>query len=296
MSSRAKRLSLSFLTICIWALCYVAVRYGSQYFTPLSMTFVRFTASALTVLCMMPFHKMTRLQLRHLPYFILAALFAYSFYCFCMAQGARTVTASVSSFIMALSPVLAPIFARLFLRERMRAMQWVSIGVSWSGVLILLFADGGFSLQADLLWVLFASLLFAIYNIIQRILLRSYDSFSITAYSSIIAAITLLPFAPAGLIELKAAPPVAIFIVVLLGAGSAIAYLFWAMALRLANKTVEVTNFMFLSPIMTTLFGFLLMGELPPLVTYLGGALMLLGLLLTNLDFTKKTEALPVEA
>jgi drug/metabolite transporter (DMT)-like permease len=68
------------------------------------------------------------------------------------------------------------------------------------------------------------------------------------------------------------------------------------MALKLAASTSEVTNFMFLTPILTTVIAFVTMGELPPLVTYLGGGLMLAGLILTNLAVGKKEALAGVEA
>lgn len=270
------------LTILIWAGCYVGVRFASLSYTPFSLTCLRFVAAAISVLCIIPFNKVRLPALRDLPLFLVSALSAYSLYACLTSLGARTVTASVSSFVMAFSPVLAPVFALLVLREHMHWRKWLSVGVGGLGVVILLFTDSSFSIEPGVLWVFGGALLFAFYNIVQRILLRRYTSLEVTIYSTVLGAVTLLPFLPRSVGELKGAPPSATVVVILLGVASSVSYLFWSKALHLAQRTAEITNYMFLTPIFTTIMGFAAMGELPPLTAVFGGALMLLGLLLTN--------------
>jgi len=290
---KTKQLCFSLLTILLWAFCYIWLRMGCTYFSPFALTVLRFFASALTVLVLLPFFKVKRPLLRDLPLFILSALSAYSLYAFLMATGAQTVTASVSSFITALSPVLAPVFSLLLLKEHLSRLKWISVAVAGLGVGIMLFSDASFSIEPGVLWVLSAAVLFALYNIIQRRLLQRYDSFEVTAYSTILGAITVLPFLPKAWGELRVVPLSATLVVLLLGFVSVVAYLFWAMALKLAKHTSEVTNYMFLTPILTTALGFFALGELPPISTFIGGGLLLLGLLLTNFEPTKKEAAEP---
>lgn len=277
------RLTLSFTTIMIWASAYVGVRMVTPYFTPPALSALRFLAAGLTVLVIMPFHKMVRPALRDLPLFLLSALCAYSLYSFVMALGARTVTASVSSFIMALTPVVVPVFSRLILKERLRRIQLLSVAVSAIGVSIMLFTDRSFSIELGVLWVLLGAVLFALYNIIQRLLLKRYGIFEVIAYSTLLGTATLLPFLPAGWRALTAAPDWSAWVLLYLGVASTISYLLWSKALKLAAHTSEVTNFMFGTPILTTIFGFAAIGELPPLSAYVGGGLMLTGLVISTL-------------
>ena len=287
-----KQLSLSLATILIWASAYVGVRMVTPYFSAPALSVLRFLAASLTVLVMMPFHQMRRPKLRDLPLFLLSALCAYSLYSLIMALGAQTVTASVSSFIMALSPVIVPVFARLILKERLMRIQGLSVAVSALGVSIMLFTDASFSIEPGVLWVLLAAVLFALYNIIQRLLLKRYQTFEITAYSTLLGMLTLLPFLPSALQELRAAPPWSASVLFYLGLSATVSYLLWAMALKLADHTSEVTNFMFATPVLTTILAFAAIGELPPLTAYLGGTLMLAGLVMTNL--APKQENAPV--
>ena len=54
----------------------------------------------------------------------------------------------------------------------------------------------------------------------------------------------------------------------------------WAKALMLAQKTSEVTNYMFVTPLLAALMGFLIMGEIPAWSTWLGGLVIFAGVLL----------------
>ena len=64
---------------------------------------------------------------------------------------------------------------------------------------------------------------------------------------------------------------------------SALAYFFWGKALSLANKTNDVTNFLFVSPLLSTILGFILLKEVPNLGTFVGGAIIIFGIILFNL-------------
>ena len=55
---------------------------------------------------------------------------------------------------------------------------------------------------------------------------------------------------------------------------SATAYLLWSKAFSIANKTSDVTNFQFLTPLLSTAMGFAMLGEIPSAATIIGGLLI----------------------
>lgn len=63
---------------------------------------------------------------------------------------------------------------------------------------------------------------------------------------------------------------------------SALAYCAWAKAFSLAKNTSSVSNYMFLTPFITTLLGLLLAGEGVEAPTVIGGLIIISGLLLFN--------------
>ena len=91
----------------------------------------------------------------------------------------------------------------------------------------------------------------------------------------------LAVFLPASIEEARTASFALVSYVVFLGVfPSAIAYITWTKAFVKAERTSYVTNYMFITPFLTTLQGFLLVGELPDSATVIGGAIILSGALL----------------
>ncbi|MFA5468405.1 MAG: hypothetical protein WC224_05030, partial [Sphaerochaetaceae bacterium] len=61
-----------------------------------------------------------------------------------------------------------------------------------------------------------------------------------------------------------------------------IGFILWAEALATAKQMSDVTNFMFLTPLLSALLEFLIIGDVPDSGTIVGGATILLGLALFN--------------
>ena len=55
---------------------------------------------------------------------------------------------------------------------------------------------------------------------------------------------------------------------------SATAYLLWSKAFALVEKTSEVTNYQFTTPLISTVLGFIILGEVPGISTLVGGIII----------------------
>ncbi len=94
-------------------------------------------------------------------------------------------------------------------------------------------------------------------------------------------AILFLFFLPNAVTELATASSIQILVVLSLGIfSSGVAYVLWGKALSIAEKTSEVTNFMFVTPLLSTILGFLFLKEIPSMGTFIGGTMILIGLVL----------------
>jgi hypothetical protein len=51
----------------------------------------------------------------------------------------------------------------------------------------------------------------------------------------------------------------------------------WAQAMKKAKRTASVSNYMFVTPFLTTLLGYLLAGETPDRATIVGGVVIMAG-------------------
>lgn len=271
------------VTIIFWALGYVLTRIAVAHFTPEAMSFLRYFIAAVSLL-IYSFIKKTRLPaLKDVPLFIFGGAVGFAVYVYCINVGSKTLMASVVSFIISSSPIITALLARIFLREKIGLAGWLSVVCAFVGVGVITFYNGGFVFGSGMLWVCAAAVLISVYNVFQRKLLERYKPLEITTYCIISGAIMLAVFAPQSLPQLLTATAEQIAAIIILGVFSAgIAYVCWAIALSKADKTSEVTNYMFLTPIITTFLGFIMIGEAPHISAYIGGGLVLLGVLLVN--------------
>jgi drug/metabolite transporter (DMT)-like permease len=197
--------------------------------------------------------------------------------------GTQYVESATTSVMMATSPLITALLSFFLFKETLSKNQWLAILIEFIGIIILTVVGNGFSLNIGTLWLFGASFLLSVYNLIQRILTKKYSGFQVTAFSILIGTLMLSFSAPQSFRELKTAPPNQIFYLLILGIfTSTIAYIAWSTAFQKAEKTSQVSNYMFFNPLLSGILAFFIAGEIPDSTTYIGGVLILLGMWLFN--------------
>ena len=271
------------VTILFWSLAYVLTRLTLQYFSAFSLGFLRYFIASCALLVIAITTKMQLPRRMDFPWFLLAGGIGFFFYMIAFNQGQATVTAATGSVVIATVPVITALFARFIYREKLKGFQWIAIGIEFAGVAVLTLLNGSFSVNTGLLWLLAAALALSVYNLLQRKLTKKYTALQASTYSILFGTCLLAIFAPSAVGEVSQAPGIQYFYLLVLGIGSsAIAYVSWAKAFSKAKKTSQVSNYMFVTPFLTSILGFLLAGEVPDQATLIGGSLILLGVLLFN--------------
>ena len=271
------------VTIFFWSLAYVLTRLTLQYFSAFSLGFLRYFVASCALLVMAVAAKMQLPRRKDLPWFLAAGAIGFFFYMIAFNQGQATVTAATGSVVIATVPVITALFARFVYKETLKKFQWLAIGVEFLGVSVLTLMNSTFSVNAGLLWLLLAALGLSIYNLLQRKLTKQYTALQASTYSILFGTCLLAIFAPASFREIGDAPAIQYLYLAILGIGSsAIAYVSWAKAFSKARRTSQVSNYMFVTPFLTSILGFLMAGEIPDQATLVGGSIILLGVLLFN--------------
>ncbi|MCE5343406.1 MAG: DMT family transporter [Eubacteriales bacterium] len=269
------------VTILFWSMAFVFTRLTLQYFSAYSLGVLRYLVASAVLLVVALVTRMRPPALRDVPWFLLSGAAGFGLYMVVFNLGSRSVSASTGSVIIATTPILTALLARVAYREKLKAVQYAAIGVSFAGVVVLTVLRGGFTVGSGLLYMFASALLVSIYNLLQRRLTRTYSALQATSISIFMGTLMLCVFLPGATKELAAAPPVQILYVLILGVfSSAVAYYAWSKALLLAQNTSSVSNYMFITPFLTTLMGLWFAGEPVEFPTVLGGALIIAGLLL----------------
>lgn len=271
------------ITILCWSLSYVLTRLTLQSFSAFSLGFLRYIVATAVLVVIAFFVKLKPPRKADLPWFLVAGATGFFLYMVFFNIGQGTVTATTGSVVIATVPLITALLARLVYREKLRRYQWAAIVLEFVGVLVLTLMNGVFSINVGLLWLFLAAFVLSVYNLLQRKLTKTYSALTTSAFSIFCGTVMLAVFLPASVRELPQASALHIFYMVLMGVfSSAIAYIAWSEAFAKAKNTSQVSNYMFFTPFITGVLGFVIAGEVPDRATLAGGAIIILGVFLFN--------------
>ncbi|MDF2925118.1 MAG: protein of unknown function transrane [Paenibacillaceae bacterium] len=271
------------ITIIFWSLAYVLTRLALQYFTALSLGFLRYFVASCTLIIVALIGKIKMPHKKDLPWFMLSGALGFFIYMILFNYGQKTVTAATGSIVISIGPVLTALIARVIYKERMSYLQWLAIIIEFVGVAVLTLMNGFFSINIGLLWLFLAALSLSLYNLLQRKLTRIYSALQTSAFSIFFGTTLLSIFLPVSLTEVMTAPLIQWLYLAILGIfSSAIAYVSWSKAFAKAEQTSQVSNYMFITPFLTSVLGFIIADEVPEPSTVVGGGIILLGVFLFN--------------
>ncbi|MFT8316021.1 MAG: EamA family transporter [Clostridium sp.] len=285
MSQKSKVNMLGFFTVFLWASAFPLTKVAMAHYTPNALGFVRCAVAAIFLLIIGILNHIRKPQKKDIPWFFLSGGLGFTLYMITFNTGIQTLTSATSSIIIATTPIMTAVVSSKCYGEKINKLGWFTIALAFIGVLILLLWDGVFSINIGLIWTICAAIVFCGYNILNRKLSSmGYTALEIVTYSMFCGAILLAVFSPQGVSQVITAEPKHILSVIYLGAiPSALAYFLWGKAMYLAEKTSEVTNFMFVTPLLSTALGFMLLKEIPNMGTFIGGAIIILSIILFNL-------------
>lgn len=269
------------LTILFWSLAYVLTRLALKYFTAYSLGFLRYAVASVALAVIVLAGKVKAPRGKDFVWFLPSGFFGFFLYMVTFNQGCVSVTAATSSIVIATVPVMTALLARIIYREKLSVVKWVATGIEFGGVIVLTALDSSISLNSGLVWLLLAAVSLSSYNLLQRKLTRTYTGLQASAYSIFIGTVLLAVFLPQSVLEIRSVPLIPIILVVLLGVfSSAIAYVTWGQAMKKAKHTAFVSNYMFVTPFLAAILGYLLANETPNRATVIGGAVIMTGVLL----------------
>jgi len=279
-----KTIALIALTLTLWGSAFAGIKIGLTGYGPGELALLRFLVASAVLGVYAVAVRMKLPARRDLPVLFLAGLLGVTIYHVALNAGERTVSAGAASLIVAAGPVFTALMSRAFLGERITRLGWVGVAVSFLGVALISFGEGGdFGLEVGALLVLVSALSTAGYMIVSKRLLGRYGSLEFTSYMIWTGTVPLLLWAPGLVRELPAAPLDATIAVAYLGVfPAAIAYLAWSYALKRMPATVLSTT-LNLSPLIAILLAWLLIAEVPGPLSLIGGAIAIVGVLVMTL-------------
>lgn len=271
------------ITVVAWASAFVVIRYAAHDIRPGALSLGRLLVASLALSVMMIGRKLVRMNAREWWLTAVVGVAWFAIYSLALNAGEQHVDAGTAAMLIQFAPILIGVLAGILLGEGFPRMLVIGGLVAFVGTLIIGIATS--TGRADLIGVLLVLLSATTYSIAlvaQKVVLRRVSALQMTWLACLIGTIACLPFAGQLVHDMAAAPPLQIIGVVYLGlVPSALAFSTWAYALKhtTAGKLGVTT---FVVPPMTILMGWLFLGEVPPLLAIVGGALSLVGVAIAS--------------
>jgi drug/metabolite transporter (DMT)-like permease len=280
---------LLFTVVLQWGLAFVAIKILLRHVSPLGLTMVRFaiTAAAFGILMAVWRPARARIERDDLGRLTLMALAGVGGYHVALNYGQQFVSAGVAALIIAAMPVMVVVLSARLLGETITPARKAGIATALGGVAVLtILATSGATLEVSSLRgtvVVLSPICWAIYTVLAKPLVAKYGGLPVTAITMIAGSLLILPFALAtGLRDLPRLDAGDWGWVAFLALGCTVyAYAVWNLALSRLEAS-STAAWVYLVPLFSLSWGWVLLGEGLTAWVILGGALVLGGVILSE--------------
>ena len=205
-------------------------------------------------------------------------LFGFCLYNLGINYGERTVNAGTGSMLISCIPVLVILLGVCTGREKVGLLAWLGIGLSMTGVVLTAAgSETGLTFNLGSLLILGAAFCAAVQTLISKALTQRYAAVDVTTWAIWVGTLGLLPFSEGLVATATRLSGLGWLHLVFLGmVPAALCYTIWSWVL----VTLPITTVMsavYAIPVFSVLFGWLILGEQPSVLTLVGGAVTLAG-------------------
>jgi drug/metabolite transporter (DMT)-like permease len=276
---RALALGAALVTVSLWASAFVGIRSASRELSPEALALGRLSIASVALGLLVLARREPLPSRRDLPAIAFCGVFWFGLYNITLNEAERRVDAGTAAMLVNVGPILIAVLAGFLLREGFPRRLLAGCAVAFAGAVAIGSASSkhGFVPSWSALLCVAAALFYAGGVVAQKPLLARVSPLQITWLACIFGALVCLPWAGTLAHQLPETKASAIgWMAYLAVVPLALGFLTWGYALarttagRMGSTTYLVT------PI-AILLGWLLLGEVPPILAIVGGTLCLAG-------------------
>ena len=271
--------------LIIWSSSFVAIKIAYQTYPPITLGAARFVVASLILgaLTLLPKNRV-KLEKRDLLTVALSGLMGITLYAVLQNIAVQWTSASSATLIIASYPIITVILETLIYKTKMNLFKIIGIVVAIAGVVVLSYVKADARKSGELLGsilLIVAGVAWAFYNFLTKKAVNRYPPITLLFFQTLFGTIFMLPLALFERGQWAAPTAMTFFMMLFLGVFcSVIAFLLYNLGLKTlpASSVISMLN---LVPIFGVFFSYILLGEAVTLRKVVGGAIIILGVMLS---------------
>jgi drug/metabolite transporter (DMT)-like permease len=287
-----KRIAMAYglmiFTMIIWASSFAGIRFMLQEISSLALTVTRLAIASAFLVVVGLIARVPLPRPEDLWRLIACGVLGFSVYHWLLNAGVVHITAGQASFIVSTIPIWTTLLAGRFLNETITGRTWLGLVIGLSGVAFMSLGapEGGVVKEGVTLGsvlVLLCAVCAAANMTLAKDLLRRYRAIDIAIYTAVIGSLPLLIYAPWTWVEVRQMSSTAWWVVLYLSI-IPIGLGYWLSSIALSILPASRTSQMLLLvPPIAALIAWLFIGETPSPRLFIGGPLIITGVLVGSL-------------
>lgn len=275
------------VAIFLWASAFVGIRICLNGYSPEGLALLRYMIASLCMGIMyFRLSERSSMNFRDRGALMMVGAVGIGIYNITLNHGELFVSSGMACFITSQSPIITTIIAIIFLGERLTYSRVIGFMISILGMALITLGEvGELKWNVSISYVLFATLAGSCYSIFQKPFLKKYHAIEATTYVIWGGTLFLLINIPHLQQDLLTASLKATLTVIYLGIfPAAVGYIAWSYVLA-EIPVARAVSFLYFMPFLATILGWICLGEVPVLLSIIGGILAIIGVWLVNQSY-----------
>jgi drug/metabolite transporter (DMT)-like permease len=267
------------VTVTLWGSAFVGIRAAGGAFSPGSLALGRLLVSSLILGTLALVRREPLPSRGNLMRIAVYGILWLGVYSISLNAAEQRVDAGTAAMLINTGPLLIVLLAGVFLGEGFPRGLLTGCAIAFGGCVLIGVATSSSGSRGSLgiVLCLLAALAYASAVVVQKPVLSRVPPLQMTCLGCLAATLVCLPLAPQLATQTLGASASAIAWMVYLGAmPTALGLLTWSFALK-RTSAGSMASLTYLIPVVAVALGWLVLGEVPPMLAVVGGGLCLLG-------------------
>lgn len=274
-------------------------------FSAVQITTIRCVITAVSMLIFLLWKDPDKLKIqgKDIWMFLGTGICSIVFFNICYFKTVQMITLSIAAILLYTAPCFVMLMSAFIFHEKISLQKLLALVLAFTGCVFTTGLLGGGQIQITrqgIEYGLGAGFGYALYSIFGRIALKKYHPFTVTAYTFLVASISLIPFSHIiqsirNLQEQSISIPAVTMHALLLGLISTlIPFLSYTKGLEYMEAG-KASVMAFVEPMVATLVGIMFFREVITLWNLFGISLIFCSVILLNLNFSRTDKQCEVE-